>query len=133
MPNPTTPAEAIAGRLTEPNTDLAGLVDTRVYPNKPTQEPSGDYVTFYRSGGGDGSTLGGANGLKSSEIRVEAVAPTQAVAESILDAVAVLLDGWRDRSIGVQGCFAVGDRDEDTQDDGRQVAGQTYSLHFKPQ
>lgn len=134
MPNPTTPAEAFAARLTGAEaTALVALVEDRVTPGKPTQEPTGDYLTFYRSGGGDGASLGGANGLKSHEMRVEGVAQTQATAEAILDAANELLDGWRDRDIGVQGCFAVGDRDEATQDDGRQVAGQTYSLHFKPQ
>lgn len=134
MPNPTTSSEAIAGRLlAEDATVLAALIDTRVFPSKPTQEPTGDYVVYYRNGGGDGVTLNGTPRLKAYEIRVECVGETQARAEAILKAVDARLDGWRDRDIGVQGCFAVGDSDESTLEDGRQVSGQTYKLMFKPQ
>lgn len=137
MPNPTTASEAIAGRLLGSYggdvTDLAALVDTRVYPSKPTQEPDGDHVVYYRTGGGDGTKLGASNGLRQHEMRVECVSETAAGAEAILDAADALLSGWRDRDIGVQGCFASGDRDESTLEDGRQVSGQTYSLWFKAQ
>lgn len=134
MANPTTPGEAIAGRLTAADaTALAALVATRVFPSKPTQEPTGDYVTFWRTGGGDGGTLAASNGLRQHEMRVECTGSTEAVAESILGAVSARLNGWRDRTIGVQGCFAVGDSDETTLDDGRQVSGQTFGLWFKAQ
>jgi hypothetical protein len=135
VPNPTTPIEAIAGRLLGSYGDasaLAALVAKRQYPSKPTQDPPGDHVVFWRVGGGDGANLAGANKLKASEIRVECISATEGGAEKIADAVDGLLNGWRDRGIGVQGCFPVGDRDEATLDDGRQVSGQTYRLHFNP-
>lgn len=137
--NPTTPGEAIGGRLLgeygAPGyaDDLAALVDTRVAPSKPTQEPTGDHVSFWKAGGGDGMKLSGAVGLKQYEVRVECVSATTAGAEAILNEVVALLDGWRDRDIGVQGCFPVGDADESTLEDGRQVSGQTFSLWFKAQ
>lgn len=132
MPNPTTPGEAIAGRLLGVDaTALAELVGTNVFPSKPTQGYQGDYVVYYREGGGDGATLTRANGLKADEIRVDCTSTTEDGAEKIADAVDALLNGWRDRSIGVHGCFAVGDRDEQT-DDEKQVSGQTYRLHFRP-
>lgn len=140
MPNPTTHGEAIAGRLLGSFGDageagalaaLEALIGDRVYPSKPTQDPGGDYVVYFRTGGGDGSKLGGANGLKSGSFRVEAVGQTSDGAEAILKQVVALLDGWSDRAIGVQGCFAEGDADEATDDDNRQVSGQTFSLWFK--
>lgn len=141
MSNPANWSEAIAGRLLGTydaespgeSTDLAALVSTRIAPSKPTQDPEGDHVSFWLTGGGDGAKLSGRNGLKPFDVRVEATATTQAGAEAILIQVDALLDGWRDRDRGVQGCFAVGDRDEDTLQDGRQVSGQTYRLWFKAQ
>lgn len=134
MANPATPGEAIAGRLLDPAaTILAALVAGRVYPSKPTQEPTGDYVIYYRAGGGDGANLSGASRLKAHEMRVEATGTTETGAEAVLDAAVALLDGWQDRSIGVQGCFGVGDRDESVLEDGRQVSGQTFRLWFKAQ
>jgi hypothetical protein len=139
VPNPTNTSEAIGGRLlgsyggADLVEALAARVEQRVYPSKPTQGVAGDYVVYWRAGGSDGSTLAGATGLRANEVRVEAVSDTQAGAEAALDAAAALLDGWRDRAIGVQGCFAVGDRDEAVFDDGRQVSGQTFTLHFKAQ
>lgn len=134
MANPTTPAEAIAGRLlADDAAALAALVGDRIWPNKPTQDPACPYVTFFRSGGGDGVRLDGATSLNPAEVRVEAVAETQGEADAVMAAVAERLAGWRDRSIGVQGCFPAGDRDEQTNDDGRQVSGQSFTLWFKPQ
>lgn len=137
MANPTTAGEAVAGRLlgtdgTDVST-LAALVAARVYPSKPTQEPAGDYVVFYRQGGGDGMTLAGANRLRQHEMHVEATSTSEDGAEAIIEAVDSLLNGWRNTAVGVQGCFAVGDRDEATLEDGRQVSGQTYSLWFRAQ
>jgi hypothetical protein len=136
VPNPNTPADAIGGRLIGnygAAAGLAALIGTRAYPSKPTQEPEEDYVTFWQTGGGDGITLAGPRQLKSYDVRVEATATTQARAAAILNAVAAVLDGWQNKGIGVQGCFAVGDADETVQDDGRQVSGQTFQLWFKPQ
>lgn len=135
MPNPTTAGEVIGGRLLGEYgdvTDLAALVGARVWPSKPTQEATGDHVVFWRNGGGDGKNMSGARRLKSHEMRIECVSTTQAGAEAILEEVVELLDGWQDRDIGVQGCFAVGDRDEATLEDGRQVSGQSFSLWFLP-
>lgn len=144
MPAPATPSEALAQRLLT-DTALIALVDDRVFPSKPTQNTPGDYVVYFRQGGGDSKTLGGRSGLQASEMRVECYATTSAAAEAILDAVVTRLCGrraagdlpavapWRDRANGVQGCFAQGDSDELVTDDGKQVSGQTFSLHFKPQ
>lgn len=138
MPNPANGSEAIAGRLL--GTDgsnvaaLAALIGTRVFPTKPTQEQTGDYLAFWRTGGGDGMRLSSPAGLRPVDVRVECRSATEGGAEAILREVVALLHGWSNRTIGVQGCFAVGDSDEETDpDDGRQVSGQTFQLWFKAQ
>jgi hypothetical protein len=136
MPNPTTEGEAIATRLL---TDIAtaALVGTRIYPSKPTQEPNGDYIVYFRTAGGGGKRLKARNGLQNYSVRVEAVAETQAKAEAILKAVTNRLtpaEGtWKDSTIGVQGCYSQGDADEQTLEDGRQVSGATFGIWFKAQ
>lgn len=125
-------ADTLGNRLLA-DTAVTDLVGTLVMPSKPTQDPAGDHVTFWRTGGGDGARLDGATALAPHEVRVECVSTTQAGAEAIMRAVRASLHGWRDRSIGVQACFAVGDSDEDTRPDARQVSGQTFTLWFVPQ
>lgn len=136
MSAPTTPGEAIAGRLLSGAPDVAALVGSRIFPSKPTQDAQGDYVVYFRTGGGGNTALGGRIGLQAYEMRVECYARTAGSADAILAAVVARLAGppaWRDRPNGVQGCFPVGDADEQVLDDGDQVSGQTFSLWFKPQ
>jgi len=127
-----TPIEAIAGRLLATSA-LTALVGSRSYPSKPTDNAALPYVVFYKQSGGDGINLAAVKGTRNYDIRVDVYSTTEEEAEEILEAVAGRLDGWQDRPNGVQGCFARGDADEQTQDDGSQVSGQTYSLWFNPQ
>jgi hypothetical protein len=129
---PANAIEAIAGRLLAAS-GLTALIDSRAYPSKPTSNAALPYVVFFRQSGGDGLTLMATRNLRQHEIRVEAIAETQAEAESVLAAVTARLHGWQDRPNGIQGCFAQGDADERTDGDGIQVSGQTYSLWFAPQ
>lgn len=136
MPRPLTEGEAIATRLlTEPA--VTALVGTRIYPSKPTQDPAAAYLVYYRTGGGDGRRLGGRHGLQNYAVRVEATAATQGEAEAILAAVRDRLtpagERWVDKDNGVHGCSTVGDADEQTLEDGRQVSGQTFGIWFKAQ
>ncbi len=136
MPAPATIGEAVAQRLLGDIGGVVALVASRVYPSKPTQEPTGNYIVYYRTAGGDGVRLGERSGLQNYTVRVEATAETQAAAESIIDAVIARLAGppvWVDKANGVSGCFAQGDKDEDVLEDGRQVSGQSFSVWFKPQ
>lgn|GEM_PF-4130224 len=126
------PITVISGRLKEAG-PLTALIQNRSYPSKPTDNCPLPYVVYLRVSGGDGMNLGGPRRLSQHDIRVEAYAETEQQAEEVLDAVRDQLHGWRDRTIGVQGCFAQGDADESTEDDGNQVSGQTFSLHFCPQ
>lgn len=137
---PATPSEAIAQRLLT-DESITDLVGAAVFPSKPTQDTPGDFLVYFRQGGGDVKTLGARSGLQPHEMRVECYAATQAAAEGLLAAVVTRLCGdrtaevavWRDRANGVHGCFAQGDSDELVTDDGKQVSGQTFSLWFKPQ
>lgn len=130
-----TEGEAIATRLLA-DAGVTALVGNRVTPSVPTQDPTGDYVTYYRTAGGEGRTLGGRNRLQNYSVRIEAVAETQAKANAILAAVVASLtprDAWRDEDNGVRGCSTQGDADESVLEDNRRVAGQTFSIWFKPQ
>lgn len=130
-----TEGEAIAQRLLA-DTAVSALVGIRVTPTVPTQDPPGDYVTYYRTAGGEGRTLGGRNRLQNYSVRIEAVAGSQAAANAILTAVVDSLtprEGWRDEENGVRGCSTQGDADESVMEDNRRVAGQTFSIWFKPQ
>ncbi len=137
MPTPpTNPGEALASRLLA-HAGVAALAGAKVYPSKPTQDPPGGanpwpYLVYFRTGGGDGKNLAGRTRLQNYAMRVDCYATTQAAAEQIAAAVAAALDGWADRDNGVQGCFAAGDMDEQTTEDGSQVSGQTFSLWFAP-
>lgn len=140
MPAPATPSEALAQRLlTDPA--LIALVGKAVFPSAPPQDQPGDYVVYFRQGGGDQKTLDGPSGLQEHQMRVECYSRTQAGAEKLLAAVAARLCGnpatgaapWRDRANGVQGCFPQGDADEQVTDDNFQVSGQTFGLWFKAQ
>lgn len=136
MARPRTEGEAIAQRLlAEPA--VTSIVGNRVYPSKPTQDPSAAYVVYYRTGGGDGRRLAGRNGLQNYAVRVEAVAGSQGEAEAVLKAVRDCLTpegaAWVDKGNGVHSCSTVGDADEQTLEDGRQVSGQTFGIWFKAQ
>lgn len=131
---PGTTSEAIAGRLTESvlSAALAALVSTRVYPSKPTQDAALPYVVWWETGGDGLKTIGGRSRLQQYDVRVECYATTEAGSKAVLEAVRDLLDGWRDREDGVQGCFASEDADQQTLEDGTEVAGQTFRLWFVP-
>lgn len=128
---PDTVGEAVATRLIG-DAPVGALIGDRIYPSKPTQEPSEDYLVYFGQSGGDGVTLDGSTEYHWYEVRVEATSRTQAGAEAIMAAVRTALHGWRDVSQGVQGSFAQSDADEITLEDGRQVSGQTFSVRFKP-
>ncbi len=129
-----TPSEAIADRLTVGADQVIALVGTRVYPAKPTQDPAGAHVVFTITAGGEGTTLGGRNGLQVYDVLVDCVANTAAAAESLLKVVIERLAGppvWRDRDNGIHGCFGSADHSEQVLDDGGQVSSQTFRLWFK--
>jgi hypothetical protein len=134
MPSPTTPTEAIVGRLLA-TAGVTSLVGVNVGPGIPTQDTVTDYVIVYRSAGGGGMRLGSPTTLNQYSMRVDAYAGTEAKAEAILKACVVALAGWRDRTQGVQGCFPTEDADEqDTDDEGGgayRISGQTFSLWFQ--
>lgn len=137
---PGTPSEAIAGCLTDAvrAADLIALVADRVYPEKPEQLTAvRPYLAWWLTGGGGGKTLGGASGLQRYDLRVEAVAATEAQAQAVLgaarDALLLPRSEWQSVNNGIQGVFASEDADQDVLDDGAEVAGQTFSLHFIPQ
>lgn len=129
---PATEGEAIAARLLG-GSGVTALVEQRVYPSKPQQEPDGDYVVYFRQAGGDPPvTLSGPGSASWREVRVEAWARTQARAEAILKAVRARLSGWSDWSAGVELCLSRGDADEQTFDANWQVSGQTFGVRFQP-
>lgn len=136
---PGTPSEAIAGCLTHPvrAAALVALVDDRVYPSKPEQDAPRPNVVWWLVGGGGAKTLATHSGLQRYDLRVEATATTEAESQAVLEAArdAVLLTRaqWKVIGNGVQGIFASEDADQDTLEDGAEVAGQTFSLHFVPQ
>ncbi len=127
-----TPSEAIGTRLTS-DTALAALVSDRIAPIKPEHDATLPYVVFTKSSGGDGANLTAARRTRQHDIRVDVYAANETDAEPVLAAVLDRLDCWQDRSIGVQGCFAQGDADQEQMDDGNVISGQTFSLWFSPQ
>lgn len=133
MPGST--SEAITGRLTTLPTaaGLNALVSNRVFPSKPAQDAALPFVCWWLTGGDGGKTLAGRSNLQPYDLRVEAVATTEADSVAVMDEVRVLLDGWRDRPNGIKGCFAGEDVDQQTLDDGSEVAGQTFRLYMIPQ
>ena len=132
MATPANPIEAISGRLRETSA-LTLLIEQRSYPSKPTHDAPLPYVVFYRQSGGDGMNLNGRRQLRQHDVRVDVYAKSQEQANAVLSAVVDQLDGWQEKPIGVQGCFAQGDADEETPGDEIQLSGQTFSLWFKPQ
>jgi hypothetical protein len=132
---PGTTSEAIAGRLTDAveATALIALVGSRVYPSKPTQDAALPHVVFWETGGDGMKTLAGRSRLQTYDVRVECYAETEAGAKAVLDEARALLDGWRDKSVGVLGCFASEDADQATLEDATEVSGQTFRLHYIPQ
>lgn len=130
---PANAIEAVGGRLAEAEGALAGLVQGRCWPGKPAANASLPYVVFYRTSGDDGVNLNGRRGTRQHEIRVEAWARSEEEAETVLAAAHEQLDGWQDRSNGVQGCFARGDADEQVNEDDTHVSGQTFGITFCPQ
>lgn len=135
MSNPATPSEAMNERLTvdPPAGDLSALIGDRAFPCKPTQEAELPYLAWWEVSGGGGTTMSGPTRLKQHEMRVEAYAATEDEAVRVLAAARLLLAGWRDRNRGVQGCFESEDADQESLDDGVEVAGQTFRLWFAPQ
>jgi hypothetical protein len=134
---PATSSEAVAARLTHP-TDAAALialVGDRVFPSKPPQEnPTLPYVVWWETGGDGMVTLGGRSTLQPYEVRVECYAETEDESKAILAEVRGLLllsrAAWKLLNLGVQGCFASEDADQMTLEDGTEVSGQTFRLHF---
>lgn len=135
-----TESEAIAQRLLN-HTPLSDLVATRITPNFPQQEPDGDYLVFFRTGGGGNTNFDGRCGLQEFMYQLEAYAASDEVAEKILSAAVERLCGnqrkgilpWVDRDNGVQGCFNNADASNDIRADGTMVLGQTVTIFFCPQ
>ena len=126
----STSSELITARLTNAGeaADLIALVASRVYPSKPTQDAVRPFVTWWLVSGDGQKTLSGRSRLQPYELRVEATADTEAAAVAVIQAVRSALDGWSSRDEGIQGCFAQEDADQQTLDDGAEVAGQTFKL-----
>ena len=131
---PVAPGEVIAGRLTS-SAALTALVSQRIYPYKPNQDDTGDYVVYMKVSGGGGVRLDGLTGTKWYQFRVEAYAVNDAKSEAIRQAVTLALDGWVDQSIGVVGCFAQEDQDGQTAEDAAgsvyQISGQTFGIWYR--
>lgn len=132
---PGTTSEVITDRFTTiPAANaLIALVADRVFPSKPAQNAVLPFVVWWLTSGDGAKTLSGRSRLQQYDLRVEAVATTEAESAAVLDTVRILLDGWQDRLAGIQGCFAAEDVDQQTLDDGSEIAGQTFRLHYIPQ
>ncbi len=130
-----TPSEVLHGRLSD-ETDAAALialVSDRLFPSKPDQDAALPLLTWWVVGGDGLGTLSGRSRLQAYDLRLEAHARTEAESVAVLAAARPVLHGWRDREIGVQGCFATEDTDQQTIDDGTEVSGQTFRLWYAPQ
>lgn len=122
-------SEAIAGRLLDEDeaADLIDLIADRVFPSKPAQDTTLPYLVFYLTGGGGMNTVDGPSRLQPRSLRVEGYDRDEAGSAAVLDAATAVLDGWRDRENGIQGCFA--EEDADQQTDGElEISGQTFRL-----
>lgn len=129
---PATETEALTARLLS-DSALLVLVDERVTPLKPTQEPSGDYVVLQTISSDEGvMPLSGPNSGHFAEVRIEAYAGTEARAKAIIRTVKTRLHGWQDYAEGVEGCFARGDSSTDVIDRDWCVAGQSFGIRFTP-
>lgn len=129
---PATETEAITERLLVGTAAITNLVEQRVTPLKPTQEPDGDYIVLQTTSGDEGVTHSGPNTSHWAEVRIEAYAGTEARAKAIIMAVKARLHGWQDYAEGVEGCFARGDSSTDVVDRDWVVAGQTFGIRFTP-
>lgn len=136
---PATSSEVIAARLTTTPAadDLIALVGLNGFPSKPTQDAPLPYVVWWEAGGDGLKTLAGRSGLQVYDVRVECYARTEAESKAVLAEVRALLlvsrAAWKALNLGVQGCFAAEDADQQTLDDGAEVSGQTFRLHYVPQ
>lgn len=131
MPAPENAIDAVIGRLL--HASVAALVLDRVKPSKPTQDDLLPCISVYRSSGNDGTNLAAVRRLRQNDIRVDAWARNQKEAQAVLAVAVDRLDGWSDKPNGVHACLAQGDADEQTNDDGDQISGQTFSVWFAPQ
>lgn len=131
MPAPANAIDAVIGRLL--HVSVTAIAGDRVKPSKPTQDDSLPYVSVFRSSGNEGLNLGEVRRVRQNDIRCDAWARNQKEAQNLLAAIVARLDGWADKPNGVHGCFAQGDANEQTNDDGDQISGQTFSVWFAPQ
>lgn len=144
MATPANPNEALGQRLLT-DEGLKEKLGIRMTPNKPRKNDGGGstkpYLVFFKIGGGGNGDLGGKSGLQGHAYRLLAYATTDKEAEEILALVSDRLAGnrrkgvepWIDKANGVHACLPADDADADTDDDGDQYSGQTYTLWFCPQ
>lgn len=134
MAAPITATECIVGKLLA-DAGVTALVSTRIYPGLPTQDPANDYIVVTKTAGGNDQLLNGNMQINKYTMRVDCYAMTEARAEAILKAANVPLSGWKDRTVGVLGCFNVADSDEQVTDDlgggVYRVSGQSFTLFFR--
>lgn len=93
---------------------IAGEIGTRLYPVKLPQAVTYPALSYQQIGGTTERHLQGRSTLKWARLQVDAWAPTIAAAQTIADAVADALDGYR----GQAGNILITDSWQDSRSDG---------------
>jgi len=87
------------------NGSVAGLIGTRLYPNKLPQSPTYPAVVYERVGSSAVRRLGGGANRIRPRIRFHCWAETYGAAKNTAEALRDLLDGYR----GAAGAFQIDD------------------------
>jgi hypothetical protein len=112
---------------------VAGLVGTRMYPQKLPQNPTLPALVYQRIDTRREHAHDGPDQLPRPRMQIAAWASSSATAWDVVNAVRERLDGYRGAmgAIDVQSCLCVGERDQDDPDTGRTGVTQDYLIQFR--
>ena len=125
------PEEAICGRL-KAVTAVTNVLSQRIFPQDATHDSTLPHAVYQRTDSETQQTLSASSRLTQYSIDVEVFAKTKTELHTAGVAVVGALQGWKDLTKGVQGCFHKSSTVQAESDEGVYSITHTFALWQKP-
>ena len=115
------------------DSDVSGLVSTRIYPVNLPQKPTYPAIVYTRISGERTYSFDGASGLTSQRFQIDSFASTYSGAKDLSNKIRSAINGFRGTVSGifVQGIFLENDSDIFDDDFNIYRVSCDYFIHYK--
>jgi hypothetical protein len=115
------------------DSDVSGLVSTRIYPVSLPQKPTYPAIVYTRISGDRLHSLGGASNLASPRFQIDCFASTYSAVKDLASKIRSAINGFRGTVSGVtvHGIFLESDNDIFEDDFNVYRVSSDYFIHYK--